>query len=106
MKRPYDINKLPFKTLIYAKEELNEILNNRTDFNEYETINTIKYLFSLIDFSSLTSESETDEKYCKLLNTYFGVNTSEENNYKCMKDMLDYINEKIKTHNIFERIKL
>ena len=105
MRMPHDINKIPFKTLIYAKEELTEILNNRTEFNEYETTNIIKYLFSLIDFSSLASESETDEKYCELFNTYFGVNTSEENNYKCMKDTLDYINEKIKIHNIFEMMK-
>lgn len=105
MKIPYDINKIPFKTLIYAKEELNEILNNRTEFNEYETANTIKYFFSLINFSSLALESETDKKYWGLLNTYFGINTSEENNYKCLKDMLDYINEKIKIHNIFEMMK-
>ena len=105
MRVPNDVNEIPFKTLIYAKEELNEILNNRTEFNEYDTADTIKYFFNLIDFSSLASESETDKKYCELFNTYFGVNTSEENNYKCLKDMLDYINEKIKIHNFFEMIK-
>lgn len=105
MRIPYDLNNIPLKTLIYAKEELNEILNNRTEFNEYDTVNTIKYFFSLIDFSLLASESETDKKYCKLFNTYFGVNTSKENNYKCLKDVLDYINEKIKVHTFFEMMK-
>ena len=105
MKIPYDINEIPFKTLIYAKEELSEILNNRTEFNEYETFNIVKYFFSLIDFSLLASESETDKKYCELFNTYFGVNTSKENTYKCLKDILNYTNEKIKVHTFFEMMK-
>ena len=105
MRIPYDLNDIPLKTLIYAKEELNKILNNRTNFNEYDTADTIKYFFNLINFSSLASKLETDKKYCELFNTYFGVNTSEENNYKCIKDMLDYINEEIKIHNFFEMIK-
>ena len=69
MRVPYDVNEIPFRTLIYAKEELNEILNNRTEFNEYDTAKIIKYLFSLIDFSALASESEMDKNIasCSIL---------------------------------------
>ena len=71
MRVPYNVNEIPFKTLIYAKEELNEILNNRTKFNEYDTADTIKYFFNLIDFSSLASESETDKKILRVVQYLF-----------------------------------
>ena len=105
MKILNDVNNIPFKTLVFAKEELNEILNNRNNFNMYETTSTVRYMLELIKHSSLATEQELNEKNIKLINDYFGVNSCEENNYKCLKDVVEYINNKIRVHNFYEMMK-
>ena len=105
MRVPYNVNEIPFKTLIYVKEELNEILNNRTEFNEYETTNIIRYMLELIKYSSLATEEELNKKNVQLYTDYLGITNCRKNNYKCLKDMLEYINEKIKIHNFYEMMK-
>ena len=105
MRVPYNLNEIPFKTLIYAKKQLNEILNNRTEFDDYETTNIIRYMLELIKHSLLATEEELNKKNVQLYTDYFGITYCRENNYKCLKDIVEYINYKIKIHNIFEMMK-
>ena len=105
MRIPNDINEIPFKTLIYAKKELNKILNNRTDFNDGETTDILRYMIELIKQSSLATEEELDEKNVQWYNNYFGITHRKENNYKCLKEVVEYINYKLRVHNFYEMLK-
>lgn len=96
---PYNVNEIPLKTLIFAKEELNEILNNRNEFNLHETLKTIKYVLELIKYSSLVSEGELIQFNYKLL-----LKLNDETCCECLKDMVNYIDDKIKIHNFHEMI--
>ena len=84
MRIQYDVHNLPIFIVNKAIDELNNIISKRNNFNCYEVTDTIKYI----------------EMICK----YFGVNTSEENNYKCMCDLLKYMEDKIKLHNFHEML--
>lgn len=104
MRIQYDVHNLPIFIVNKAIDELNNIISKRNNFNCYEVTDTIKYIFKLMEMAKLVCESELNNKYIEMICKYFGVNTSEENNYKCMCDLLKYMEDKIKLHNFHEML--